>query len=139
MALSQWHRKMISINFELLNKTMLEVIEYMEQVEVLESSEKIKHTKKTDKEKSENKTDKSKNKSSKSQKKGKKFKKRKRNQELESSDDNSRKFCAFCKANDRPYWTHNMQYYDRIKALKSLRAIISPTVIRRIFRTLPKR
>ena len=36
----QWRRKIISINFELLNKTILEVIEYMEQLEVLETTEK---------------------------------------------------------------------------------------------------
>ena len=118
MVPSQWRRKMISINFEPLNKTMLEVIEYMEQLEVLESTEKKKDTKKTDKEKSENKTDKSKNKSSKSHKKGKKFKKRKRNQESESSDDDSKKFCAFCHANDGPYWTHNTQDCNKIKALR---------------------
>ncbi len=110
---------MISINFEPLNQTMLEVIEYMEQLEVLESTEKkSKDSKKMDKEKSENITDKSKNKSSKSQKKGKNFKKRKRNQDSESSDDDSKRFCAFCHSNDGPYWTHNTQDCHRFKALK---------------------
>ena len=66
MVLSQRRRKTVSINFEPLNKTMLEVIEYMEQLEVLESTKKKKDTKKTDKEKLENKTDASKAKSSKS-------------------------------------------------------------------------
>ena len=88
MVPSQWRRKMISINFEPLNKTMLEVIEYMEQLEVLEPTEKeTKDSKKKDKEKSENKNDKSKDKFSKSQKKVKKQKKRKRNQDSDSSDD----------------------------------------------------
>ena len=73
---SQWQRKMISINFEPLNKNMLEVIAYMEQLEVLESLERKKVNKKRDKENSENKTENSWTKSSKSQKKGKKFKKR---------------------------------------------------------------
>ena len=39
---SQCLRKMISINFEPLNKAMLEVIEYMELLETLESTEKKK-------------------------------------------------------------------------------------------------
>ena len=120
MVPSQWRRKMISINFEPLNKTMLEVIEYMEQLEVLESTErKAKDSKKTDKEKSENKNDKSRAKSSKSLRKGKKHKKRKRNQDSESSDDDPKKFCAFCKANDGPHWTHNTQDCNRIKALRN--------------------
>ena len=45
MVPSQWCRKMIIINFEPLNKTMVEVIECMEQLEVLESTEKKKDSK----------------------------------------------------------------------------------------------
>ena len=39
------------IFFEPLNKTMLDVIEYMEQLEILESAEKKKDNEKTDKKK----------------------------------------------------------------------------------------
>ena len=62
MVPAQWRRNMISINFQPFNKSMTEVIEYMEKLEVLEATNKQSGTKKGDKEKSEDKTGKSKNK-----------------------------------------------------------------------------
>ena len=53
---------MISINFQPFNKSMTEVIEYMEKLEVLEATNKQPGTKKNDKDKSEDKTGKSKHK-----------------------------------------------------------------------------
>ena len=101
MVPSQWQRKMISINFEPLNKTMLEVIEYMEL-----STENKKNIKKTDK------TDKSQTKSIVFHRKGRKFKKGKRSNYSESSKDESEKVLP----NDGLYWTHNRQDYHEIKS-----------------------
>ena len=49
----QWYRNMISINFQLFNKSMTKVIEYMEKLEVLEATNKQPSTKKQDKDGSE--------------------------------------------------------------------------------------
>ena len=65
----KWCSITININFELINQTMLEVIEGIDQLEVLQSTEKEEDCRKIDKDKSENKKYKSKTKSSKSQKK----------------------------------------------------------------------
>ena len=43
---AQWRRSMISINFQPFNKSMTEVIEYMEKLEVLETTNKQPGTKK---------------------------------------------------------------------------------------------
>ena len=59
---------MISINFQLFNKSMTKVIEYMEKLEVIEATNKQSDTKKNDKDKSEDKIGKSKNKTKKFQK-----------------------------------------------------------------------
>ena len=50
MVPAQWRRSMISINFQPFNKSMTEVIEYMEKLEVLEATNKQSGTKKHDKE-----------------------------------------------------------------------------------------
>ena len=60
MVPAQWRRSMISTNFQPFNKSMTEVIEYMEKLEVLEATNKQSGTKKNDKDKSEDKTGKSK-------------------------------------------------------------------------------
>ena len=48
MVPAQWQRSMISINFQPFNKSMTEVIEYMEKLEVLEATNKQSGTKKHD-------------------------------------------------------------------------------------------
>ena len=45
MIPAQWRRSMISINFQPFNKSMTEVIEYMEKLEVLEATNKQSGTK----------------------------------------------------------------------------------------------
>ena len=87
MVPAQWQRSMISINFQPFNKSMTEVIEYMEKLEVLEATIKQSGTKKNDKEKSEDKTGKSKNKTKKFPKKHSKSKGRKRKRDDSDSED----------------------------------------------------
>ena len=53
----QWRRSMISINFQPFNKTMTQVIEYMEKLDILEATTKQSSIKKSDKEGSENNTE----------------------------------------------------------------------------------
>ena len=50
MIPAQWCRIMTSINFQLFNKTMTKVIEYIEKLEVLEATTKQSVNKKSDKE-----------------------------------------------------------------------------------------
>ena len=40
MIPSAWRRKMVSINFETLTKSLMDAIEYLEPLEVLEATEK---------------------------------------------------------------------------------------------------
>ena len=101
---------MISINFQPFNKSMNEVIEYMEKLEVLEATNKQSGTKKGDKEKSEDKTGKSKNKTKKFPKKHSKSKGKKRKRhDSDSEDDRYDKYCAICKAKGGPFWTHDTE------------------------------
>ena len=110
MVPAQWRRSMISINFQPFNKSMTEVIEYMEKLEVLEATNKQSSTKKGDKEKSEDKTGKSKNKTKKFPKKHSKSKGKKRKRhDSDSEDDRYDKYCAICKAKGGPFWTHDTE------------------------------
>jgi len=95
----------MTANFEPMHHTLLEVVDYFEQLEVVESAKKAREPQKPKKDKSENK-DKSKGKSKKIGKKKNSFKKRKR-EESSSDKDEPKKFCSYCKKNNGPYWTHN--------------------------------
>ena len=123
MAPAQWRKSMVQINFEPMQKTLTEVVEYLERLEVLDATEKKKEPQKKGNDKSENKT-KSKSKGHKSSRKGKKSnKKRKRSTDSEVSSDSdndsrSKKFCQICKAVGGTYWNHNTTDCGRIKHLK---------------------
>ena len=105
MVPTAWRESMMTANFEPMHHTLLEVVEYFEQLEVIESAKKAREPQKAKKDKSENK-DKSKNKNKKIGKKKSSFKKRKR-EESSSEEDEPKKFCSYCKKNNGPYWTHN--------------------------------
>ena len=105
MVPTAWRESMMTANFEPMHHTLLEVVDYFEQLEVVESAKKAREPQKPKKDKSENK-DKSKGKSKKIGKKKNSFKKRKR-EESSSDEDEPKKFCSYCKKNNGPYWTHN--------------------------------
>ena len=106
MVPTVWRESMMTANFEPMHHTLLEVVEYFEQLEVIESVKKAREPQKSKKDKSEKK-DQSKGKSQKFDKKKKKtFKKRKR-EESSSDEEEPKKFCSYCKKNNGPHWTHN--------------------------------
>ena len=117
MVPAQWRRSMISINFQPFNKSMTEVIEYMEKLEVLEATNKQSGTKENDKDKSEDKTGKSKNKTKKFHKKHSKSKgkNKKRN---DSDYDWYDEYCAICKATGGQFWTNNTEDCRTLAAFK---------------------
>ena len=105
MVPTAWRESMMTANFEPMHHTLLEVVEYFEQLEVIESAKKAREPQKAKKDKSENK-EQSKTKPKKNGKKKTSKKKRKR-EESSSDEDDSKKFCSHCKKNNGPYWTHN--------------------------------
>ena len=105
MLPTTWRESMMTANFEPMHHTLLEVVEYFEQLEVIESAKKAREPQKAKKDKSENK-EQSKTKPKKNGKKKNPKKKRKR-EESSSDEDDSKKFCSHCKKNNGPYWTHN--------------------------------
>ena len=123
MAPAQWRKSMVQINFEPMQKTLTEVVEYLERLEVLDATEKKNDSQKKGNDKSENKT-KSKPKGHRTSRKGKKsHKKRKRSTDSDASSDSendskSKKFCQICKAVGGTYWNHNTAECGRIKYLK---------------------
>ena len=105
MVPTAWRESMMTANFEPMHHTLLEVVEYFEQLEVIESAKKAREPQKPKKDKSENK-DKSKGKTKKFGKKKNPSKKRKK-EESSSEEDEPKKFCSYCKKNNGPHWTHN--------------------------------
>ena len=122
MAPAQWCKSMVQINFEPMQKTLTEVVEYLERLEVLDATEKKKESQRKGNDKSENKA-KSKAKGHKASRKGKKSqKKRKRSMDSEASSDSdddsrSKKFCQICKGVGGTYWNHNTIDCARLKHL----------------------
>ena len=141
MVPTAWRESMMTANFEPMHHTLLEVVEYFEQLEVIESVKKAREPQKSKKDKSEIK-DKSKGKFQKTGKKKKNsFKKRKRT-ESSSEEDEPKKFCSYCKKNNGPYWTHNTpdccikkSARRRSQNSKELNALIQQEVRRALSKT----
>ena len=101
MVPTTWHESMMTANFEPIYHTLLEVVEYLEQIEVIESAKKAREPH-NGKKRTSQKIRSNPRLNLRKMAKRKFLSKKRKREESSSDEDDSKKFCSHCKKNNAP-------------------------------------